>query len=144
MLVIIEVVHHCLNTIVWPSWRCVLDHCSAKKYCSPSTISNFSKLSTILWPKKWQYWLAFILPLTSISILILFQPIHPHTIRLFHPSHFAVADVVQYEMNLSLFFNTYTILFDPIIFIIVLFKYKTVFQSSTVHFSCCWANSEHL
>ena len=117
---------------------------SCWKYCSPTTISDFLKLSTILSPKIWQSWLAFIFSLTSISIPILFQPIHTHTIRLFHPSHFTVANVGQYKMNLTLFFHTYTILFDPIISIIVLSDYKTVFQSSTVQFSCSWANSRCL
>ena len=54
------------------------------------------------------------------------------------------ANVGQYKMNLTLFFHTYTILFNPIIFIIVLSDYKTVFQSSTVHLSCGWANSRCL
>ena len=137
MLAIIEVVYYCLKTIVWPSWRCVLDHCPAENIAHP-------QLSTILSPKIWQYWLTFIFYLTSISIPILFQPICPHTIRSFHPSHFTVADVGQYEMNLILFFHTYTTLFDSIIFFIVLSDYKTVFESSTVQFLCSWANTRYL
>ena len=126
MLAIIEVVYYCLKTILF--WILVL-------------------LKILLIHNYLQFFETFHHPITQnltilVSIHLFFnlykhsQPICPHTIRLFHPSHPTVADVGQYEMNLILFFHTYTTLFDPIIFIIALSDYKTVFESSTVQFSC--------
>ena len=66
---------------------------------------------------------------------------HPHTMRLFPPPCFTVGSVVQSEMDSPLCFHTYIFPSDPILFILVSSVHKTLFQSSTDQFSCCWANS---
>jgi hypothetical protein len=81
---------HNFNVVVFkpfcqPFWRCVWGHCPAESILSPSVISSFSKLSTIPSSKISQYCSASIFPTTSVSVPTPFQPIHPHTIRLFPP-----------------------------------------------------------
>src|SRR6267154_588040 len=83
--------------------------------------------------------MASIFPSTSISIPTPFQPIHPHTIRLFPPPCLTVGVVVRSEMDSPFCFHTYNFPSDPILFIFVSSDHKTLFQSSTVQFSCLFA-----
>ena len=80
-------------------WDMCLGSLSCWKYRSPSSISNFSKFYTTPSLKIWQYWSVFIFPSTFISTPTPFQPIHPHTMRLFNPPCFIVGHVVQSEMD---------------------------------------------
>jgi len=110
------------------------------KYCAPSSISNFSKLSITSCSKISQYCSTSILPCTSINISTPFQPIHPHIIRLLPPPCFTVGVVVQSDTASPCFFHTYIFPSDPILFIFVSSVHNILLKSSTVQFACSRAH----
>src|ERR1700720_2384770 len=137
----IELGYHCLQTIVWPSKMCVWGHCPAESTAHPPSSPTFQSFPPPHDPKSdntGQH------PSFPISIPTPFQPIHPHTMRLFPPPCFTVGDVVRSEMDFPLCFHTYTFPSDPILFILVSSVHKTLFQSATVQFPCHCANSSRL
>ena len=111
---------------------------SCWKILSSSSTSNFSKLSTTPSSKILQYYTAFIVPSTSVSFPTPFQLMHPHTMRLFPPPCLTVDVVVLSESGVP--FSFYTLPSDPILLIFISSDHRTLFQSSTVQFSCFWAN----
>ena len=60
--------------------------------------------------------------------------------RLFPPPCLTVGVVVLSESGVPFSFQVYTLPSDPFLFIFVSSDYRTLFQSSTVKFSCFWAN----
>ena len=114
---------------------------SCWKILSSSSTSNFSKLSTTPSSKFLQYYTASIFPSTSVSFPTPFQPMHPHTMRLFPPC-LTVGVVVLSKSGVPLSFQLYTLPFDPILLIFVSSDHRTLFQSSTVQFSYFWADLE--
>src|SRR5215813_8907149 len=87
----------------------------------------FSKMST--------YWLASILPSTSTSCPIPFQPIHPHTIR-FPPPNLTVPCISLLISPSPFCFHTHCFPSDPSLLILVSSNPIILFQSSTVHSLC--------
>ena len=76
----------------------------------------------------------------SLNLSELSYPMHPHTMRLFPPPCLTVGVVVLLESGVPFSFQVYTLPSDPIFLIFVSSDYRTLFQSSTVQFSCFWAN----
>ena len=60
--------------------------------------------------------------------------------RLFPPPCLTVGVVVLSESGSPFSFQVYTLPSDPILLIFVSSDHRTLFQSSTVQFSCFWAN----
>ena len=89
------------------------------KIFSSSATSNFSKLSTTRSSKISQYCTASIFPSTSVSFPAPFQPMHPHTMRLFPPPCLTVGVVVLSESDVPFSFQVYTLPSDPILLIFV-------------------------
>ena len=93
---------HDINVIVFKPLCCLL-------WCwnvlSPSTISNFSKLSTTPPSKISHYCSASMIPWTSVSTPTPFHPIHPHTIGLFPPPCLTVGVVVLSDSCSPFFFQ---------------------------------------
>ena len=111
------------------------------KILSSSSISNFSKFSTIPSSKIAQYCSAFIFSSTSTSFPTPLQPIQLHTMRLFPPPCLTVGVVVQSDTGSPCCFHTYTFPSDQIRFIFISSLNNTLFQSSTVQFWWYSANS---
>ena len=102
------------QTSTWMSlslnhWEALLEVCLGLLSCwntlFSSSTSSFSKLPTTLSSKMSQYYCASVALWTSISFLTQFQPIQPHTMRLFPPLCLTVGVVVQSERGLPLSFQ---------------------------------------
>src|SRR5271156_912044 len=119
-------------------WVAFFEVCLGSLSCwkihSSSSTSNFSKLSTTPSSKISQYCTTSIFHTTSVSFPTPFQPMHPHTMRLFPPSCLTVGVVVLSESGVPFSFQVYTLPSDPILLIFVLSDHRTLFQSSTVQF----------
>ena len=119
------------DIIVWKpvmaSWEVCFGLFSCWKYLSPSSISNFSELSTTPSFKISQYCFASIFPSTSTSFPTPFQPIQPYIIRLFPLPCLTVSEVVWSDVGSPFFFHTYTFPSDPIQLILVSSLHNTLF-----------------